>query len=996
MHDTSPPRRRLSPRLFAAFLVPAMLLLAAGWLSTESVAQDRAKKVAKEEEEEPVPKKKAVKKQPKGEEEDPAPVKKAGKKSSRVEEEEDAPRKGAAKKPRTEEEEDTPKKKTGKKPVREEEEEPAAKKGSAKKPSRVEEEEDTPRKGGPKKRVRVDEEEEPTKPRSKVPRGRVEDEGAAGGAAKPAADAAAVDLSQEVERAKNPAIQDFFRRLAVEHDEVVMPAGRVEDVELIPQYVGKRPAFRDKLTLQTVSKDGRPTRRLVVTAKQIDHVDHYEQVAINEAEKLLQGGVPKAESLPALHRGLAAVLRFHESAWEQGLREGEGWEDLKTALSDELVKVRIERMNALADEGKWDAALELGSQLAEAYADKPKVQTAVARLRLRRAEKSLQGSKAEEFKKAREILEELEQRFPGNSEVEKEAAPLRRQLRDKAAQLMGRAKNLEKKPDQQAAAAALLAEAEKIWPELPGLRDQRLRLTNAYPVLYVGVRSLPPRDRQQLSPATAVTEFERQAVELVFESLVRPAYDSRIGQYYEPSLADVLPRPVPLGRQFRLTAGARWFNPTKDKDEEDDLVTAADVGGTVRLLRQREGGSAEWADLIAQTDVRETFRVRIGLNQGYFDPLSLMSFKVLPVALLKKRADDPEFARQPVGSGPFYYAGRERAGMPPAEYVVFKANPNYGTRPGKTGLPQIREVRFFAWTSPEKELKEGRLHVMLDVPTKQFLDLQAEDLGLRGVVTFHTLPSRRIHFLAVNHRRTALQNPQLRRAIALAIDRTKLLNDSFRLDQKEARNFHRPLNGPFPAGSWACDDKVKADLYDLNRAKALAESAKGPAVRLKLLHPTEDEAKRACEYIRIQLKELNIEVDFQEMSPERLRQAVERDCDYDLAYYSYDYRDENYWLWPLFDPQGTERGGSNYMGYVNDDLFLSYFQEMRNHRQFTALRNAAHELHNRFLEMMPFIPLWQLDTHVIIHNDVGTFPPKDQLDPLRVFGDIDQWTLESK
>jgi hypothetical protein len=38
---------------------------------------------------------------------------------------------------------------------------------------------------------------------------------------------------------------------------------------------------------------------------------------------------------------------------------------------------------------------------------------------------------------------------------------------------------------------------------------------------------------------------------------------------------------------------------------------------------------------------------------------------------------------------------------------------------------------------------------------------------------------------------------------------------------------------------------------------------------------------------------------------------------------------------------------------------------------------------------MPFIPLWQLDTHLAIHKDLTLL----NLDPLRVFTHVEKWRL---
>src|SRR5262249_5355107 len=136
-----------------------------------------------------------------------------------------------------------------------------------------------------------------------------------------------------------------------------------------------------------------------------------------------------------------------------------------------------------------------------------------------------------------------------------------------------------------------LVVAESIYPPLPGLHDYYLKLNNQYPVLYDGVPELP----DYLSPAKALTDTERQAVELLFESLVRLPYSPATGERYEPILAVDLPRLVPLGRQFQLIRNAYWSN--------GQPVTATDVRHTVKLLSDRKwsGRSAGWADLMEES-----------------------------------------------------------------------------------------------------------------------------------------------------------------------------------------------------------------------------------------------------------------------------------------------------------------------------------------------------------------------------------------------------------
>src|SRR5204863_7502024 len=133
-----------------------------------------------------------------------------------------------------------------------------------------------------------------------------------------------------------------------------------------------------------------------------------------------------------------------------------------------------------------------------------------------------------------------------------------------------------------------------------------------------------------------------------------------------------------------------------------------------------------------------------------------------------------------------------------------------------------REIHFVHSGNPGRDFPDGRLHLLLDLPTDKMASLRSS----KGV-TIQTLPNRRIYFLAVNHRSRALQNEDLRRAIAHAIDRTKILDEVFRADLKsDPMPPHRPLNGPYPPGSWACKPNLPANPFDPALARVMAVKAK--------------------------------------------------------------------------------------------------------------------------------------------------------------------------
>jgi len=832
-----------------------------------------------------------------------------------------------------------------------------------------------------------EEEEEPVKGRHNVPPPRVGDEEVD---TKPARPASIANLEREAASTTHPVLHALYALLAKPHDLITMPNGQQYRVAPLLRLIGSKPQPGLTIAVRKFNDKGGLGKEVQFKQDELRHYEPYERLGLAQIDEFLAKGLDKLpdssdrylsrpDTLRAADKVLVALIRFHESARERGLREGDDWESVKNSLRSKLKEVRLEQLSLLTSAQKWEAAFDFALRLAEDYPKEPKVHLEIARLLATQAEQALQD---DNYREARKRLLLLQAQFPDSPAL----IAVRTRLHAKAEALKQEAERLAAKHDKASTdlAIAKLRVAEEIDPKLQGLHElfTKLRFGGSPPLL-VGVADLP----QQMSPALAFTDSEKQAVELMFESLVRLT-EGDSGPRYLPELAADLPQQTHLGREFSLKQNAYW--------SDGPRVTATDVRHTITLLSDPnwKGRIPEWAKLMGPGTIeQDSFRIRLTLHQGYIDPLSLMGFKILPERL--QRADDLDFAKKPIGSGPYELKG------PEGESTVFMANSRYGLRSPEAGLPAIHEIRFFRSKDPVRDFQDGRLHLLLDLPTHRLREFRSS-----RDVTLKTMTNRRIYFLAVNHRRKALESEDLRRAIALGINREDILNKFFR-DEKA---YHRSLSGPYPPGSWACDKNIKPDPFDPTRAKSLVArfnmGGTAPS-KLTVKYPRSGEdddptLAAACAAIRDQLQEIGIKVELQRRTPHELRNDVEVLHDYDLAYYHYDFPDESYWLWPLFDNGAVGQGEGNYLGYQNDSTLQSLLRSAMTHRQFAKVQEVAHQIHQHMNERMPFIPLWQLDTHLAIHDSLKIPGLTDEsastssIDPLLIFDNAQRWRLMNR
>jgi hypothetical protein len=872
-------------------------------------------------------------------------------------------------------------------------------KSAAKPPGGYVEEED-PRPPAAKKAVLVEDET----PAVTVPRG--------------AYYARSDELARMALDARTPQLRELFARYVVAFDRITDSSRRTVRVTPIPVY--RTDVFPEEFGIFELDEANVPKPARTMTRQQFDKVEHYEELLAAEAERVAAGGsandpVTPAERAAASEALLAAAAVFHDAARDQNKRKGRGWEGVKQALADKLLAARVRRLRLAAEQKDWKTVRGLGGRMAALYPNNAALQEEVFAVRLAEAAALVEGSdRPADLEQARELVADFESRFPGSKNAT--ADRVRAALQAKAGRLFDRAQGLVNRDEKEA--QRLLRIVETIDPAYPGLRDLQGSIKGEYTVLFVGSRRLP----RQVNPITARTDAEKRAVELVYEGLMEAVPDDAAGTRYQPELAAGMPTPGGLARDFFLHRNIEWVGlPQGGRD----YLQAADVAGTFKLLREqyRHTWSAAGIDWIAPgTRVEEQGRIRLGLAAGHPMPLALLTPKILPTRYLAARglkADDAAFGRGPVGTGPY------RVKTLGAKEAVFEPNPGYARRPGRLGQPFIKEVRLreVADQNSVALFRTEELHLLTDVPTADLRQFTAPGSGLAGKVDVVTASAhRRVYVLAFNYRRPTVRSTALRQAIARAVDREEVLIQAFR-PQGEGQ-FHRPLAGPFPPESWAAYRPLGAappPLFDKSLAQAKfaehARKAGSTATALRLLLPNDDPAARkACDLMKRQIEAAappedgKVTIEVEGVAPDEFDRRVYDGGAFDLAYVPLEYPDDLYpfGLGAFLDPDAVGPNGRNFMAYrtrgtaaPEDETLGRLLAEVRQHADFGRIAAETQKLHGPFVEAMPFVPLWQLDRHLIVSRklrlffDDGTAPRSARLlPPTTLFAGVARWRLD--
>lgn len=309
-------------------------------------------------------------------------------------------------------------------------------------------------------------------------------------------------------------------------------------------------------------------------------------------------------------------------------------------------------------------------------------------------------------------------------------------------------------------------------------------------------------DLGTLNPLVTADRFGQEVSgELLFLPLVR--YDTTLD--YIAALAESWEMLGDTGAVFHLRRDVRWHDgvPTTAEDVVFTIETASDP----RTTYPNASYLTHWNG----AEALDSFTVRVSFDP-HAEPFAGLPFlSIVPKHLLdtipRERIRQAAFGRAPVGNGPFRFLDF-RAN----DRWVFGANDDFPH--GLGGRPPIDRVvmRIIPeQASQVAEIRAGTIDLALGAPAAEFVRLDSLP-HLRGIAR----PSRQYFAIAWNNRHPPLDDPLVRRALALALNRERMLT---------LRHGYGVLAaGPVPSFHWAYPDDVEPLPFSPDSARALLAS----------------------------------------------------------------------------------------------------------------------------------------------------------------------------
>jgi peptide/nickel transport system substrate-binding protein len=382
-----------------------------------------------------------------------------------------------------------------------------------------------------------------------------------------------------------------------------------------------------------------------------------------------------------------------------------------------------------------------------------------------------------------------------------------------------------------------------------------------------------------------------------------------------------------LAERWELADSAVTFHLRRDVKWHDGRpVTAEDVKFTFDRAKDPETASglvgSTYLAQVNSATVVDSFTIRFGFVAPHADALEDFWWAPVPKHLLESvpaaQLGQAPFNRRPVGSGPFRFVEWRQGNS-----LTLEANPDFPA--GLGGRPMLDRVVFRVIPEATTLVTE-LLNGTADVIAYTLLPDQAAQVRSQEGQGFklNHYPGREFYYIGWNNTRAPFNETAVRRALAMAIDKNRMIEGLL-------RGFGQPAHGVIPPYSPMYTDVAASDPHDVAQARRILAEAgwrdtdgdgivekNGRPLRFTLLTNSENRLRQDVQqFVQQQLRQIGADaqlrtIEFQTM----LQQHKARDYDAIITSWQLDtFRVDPISLFSCAEAQRP--GTANRAGYCN-------------------------------------------------------------------------------
>ncbi len=315
---------------------------------------------------------------------------------------------------------------------------------------------------------------------------------------------------------------------------------------------------------------------------------------------------------------------------------------------------------------------------------------------------------------------------------------------------------------------------------------------------------------------------------------------------------------------FKLRRGVKFhstknFTPSRDFNADDVLFSFNRQFNKDHPYYGVSGGNYEYfngmsmPDLLSQVVKIDDHTVKFILNRPEAPMIANLAMDFASVHSAEY-ADNmaaagtlDNFDQNPVGTGPFQMVAYQKDA-----FIRYKAHPDFWR--GKAAIDDL----VFAITPDAsvryQKVKAGECHIM---PYPNPADLKA--MRNDSAINLMSQEGLNVGYLAYNSKVAPFDNPKVRKALNMAINKEAIIDAVFQGAGKVAKN-------PIPPTIWSYNDAVVDDGYNPAAAKAAlaAEGVSGLKMKvwaMPVQRPYNPNARRMAELIQADFGEVGVDVE---------------------------------------------------------------------------------------------------------------------------------------